>query len=116
MMMRRLSVVLCALCLSACSVRHGNFTVLSNKLISTKFGIEELSRRRNVVGKNTEHMIILFPTGTPKLEEALNDALNKTDTDLMTDVSVESWFWYIPYVYGNAGWEVKGDAVKTRKN
>lgn len=50
------------------------------------------------------------------MEEALNDALNKTDTDLMTDVSVESWFWYIPYVYGNAGWEVKGDAVKTRKN
>ena len=25
-------------------------------------------------------------------------------------------FGICPYVYANAGWEVKGDAVKTRKN
>lgn len=114
--MKKLMIVLCAFCLSACVVRHGNFTVLSNKLISTKFGLDSASRLRNVSGKNMEHMIIIFPTGTPKLEEALSDALNKTDADMMTDVSVESWFWYIPYVYGNSGWEVTGDAIKTRKN
>ncbi len=110
-------LVLFVFLLSACSVNHGNFTVLSNKIVSTKdFDVGTSKRVRNVEGKDMAHLIIAFPTGTPKLEGALNDAFQKTDTDVMTDVTVKSWFWWIPYVYGNAGWEVVGDAVKTRKN
>ncbi|MDY4842151.1 MAG: hypothetical protein SO314_07300 [Alphaproteobacteria bacterium] len=103
--------------LSACTVNHGDFTVLSNKIVNTQdFDMGTSQRIRNIRGKDIEHMIIIFPTGNPKLSEALNDAFEKTDTDIMTDVTVESWFWWIPYLYGNAGWEVSGDAVKTRKN
>lgn len=42
--------------------------------------------------------------------------LQKGGGDVMTDAVVTSWFWYIPYVYGQAGWEVKGDVVKTRRH
>ncbi len=32
------------------------------------------------------------------------------------DLRIKSWGFYIPYIYGQAGWSVKGDVVKTRKN
>ncbi len=103
--------------LSACTVNHGDFTVLSNKIVSTQnFDIEKSQRIRNVEGVDMAHMIILFPTGAPKVEEALNNAFQKTDTDVMTDVTIKSWFWWIPYIYGNMGWKVTGDAIKTRSN
>ena len=116
MNIKYLSVVFLML-LSACTINHGDFTVLSNKLVATQnFSMGTSNRIRNVKGEDTAHMIILFPTGTPRLEAALNDAFEKTDTDVMTDVTVETWFWWIPYIYGNMGWRVTGDAIKTRSN
>lgn len=34
----------------------------------------------------------------------------------MTDVNVKTQEWYIPYIYGQSSWIVKGDAIKTRNN
>ncbi len=104
--------------LSACNtVTHGTFSVMSNKIVNVKnFDIEKSKKIKHVKGENMEHIIIFFPTGTPSITNALNDAFEKTDTDVMTDVTLKSWFVYIPYIYGNAGWEVTGDAVKTREN
>ena len=116
MKIKFLSVVSLML-LSACSVNNVDFTVLSYKFVSKQDFVMGTSQRiRNVEGEDMAHMIIIFPTGTPRLEAALNDAFEKTDTDVMTDVTVQSWFWWIPYIYGNMGWEVTGDAVKTRAN
>jgi hypothetical protein len=50
------------------------------------------------------------------LEEAVDDALGKGNGDVMTDATVHHWFWYIPYIYGQEGWSVTGDVVKTRRN
>ncbi|MHC5066425.1 MAG: hypothetical protein ACYTG5_20920, partial [Planctomycetota bacterium] len=61
-----------------------------------------------------DHIIIVVPTGQPTLEGAVDNALFNGQGDVLTDASVEHWFWYIPYVYGQAGWSVKGDVVKTR--
>jgi len=103
---------------TGCVVRHGDFSVLSNKLMDlSEFEIDKADRAKNLVGKDVQHIIFLFPTGgPPTLEGALDEALEKGGGDIMTDAVVYSWSWYIPYVYGQTGWSVKGDVVKTRKN
>ena len=33
-----------------------------------------------------------------------------SDVDVLTDAVIESWGFYIPYIYGQAGWKVEGTA------
>jgi hypothetical protein len=103
--------------LAGCTVHHGDFTVLSNKLVNTKdFDLSRADRARGVTGTDKMHLILLFPTkGNVTLKGALDDAMAKGNGDVMTDVTIQQWFWWIPYIYGNGGWEVKGDVVKTRQ-
>jgi len=118
--MRRLVKLCCIIMLSfllcSCSVRHGDFTVLSNKLIDTQaFDLNDTNRHA-VVGKDVQHIIIFIPIGgPPTLEGAIDNALDQSDGDVLTDAVIEAWGFYIPYIYGQAGWKVAGTAVKTRK-
>jgi hypothetical protein len=102
---------------SGCVVRHGDFSVISNKLVRVSdFEIGKADRVKGVEGKETQHIIIFFPTsGPPTLEGALDDALEKGGGDVMTDAVVSTYSFYIPYIYGQAAWVVKGDVVKTRQ-
>ena len=68
-----------------------------------------------MLGEEVTHIIILFPTGgPPTLEGAIDNALRKGKGDVMTDAVVHSWSWYIPYIYSQRGWSVRGDVVRTR--
>ena len=104
--------------LSGCVIRHGDFSVLSNKLFRTAdFELSKADRRRDVRGSDVMHIIVFIPTkGNVTLEAAIDDALRKGRGDVMTDAVVHYWSWYIPYIYGQTGWEVVGDVVKTRRN
>ena len=114
------AVILCSLlcCFVGCAVNHGNFTVASNKVFRlSQFEMEKAHRTKAVEGQSVQHLIIIFPIGTqPTIEGAMDEAMLKGNGDVMTDVNISSWFFYIPYVYGQAGWSVKGDVIKTRKN
>ena len=102
---------------AGCVVRHGDFTVLSSKLIRlSDFELSQAERTRNVEGRDVAHIIIIIPTKqAASLEDAINDALAKGNGDVMTDAVIHSWAWYIPYIYGQSGWKVKGDVVRTRR-
>jgi len=104
------------LLITSCTTYHGDFTVLSNKLVNVEdFHLDSSKVMKNVTGKDVSHIIFFVPTkSNPNLNDALNDVFRNTDADIMTDVTVTSWGWYIPYIYGQAGWKVTGDAVKTR--
>ncbi len=108
--------VSCFLC--GCAVRHGDFTVLSNKMVRlSEFELEKADRDKDVVGEDVRHIILFIPTGgPPTLEGALDNAFDKSEGDVMTDAVVSSWGWWVPFIYGQAGWQVKGDVVKTRKH
>ncbi len=116
--MRNLFLVFVAVgLLSGCSVYHGDFTVASNKLINTsKFSLDGAPVVKNVEGKDVSHTICIIPTKmSVTIEQAMDNALEKGNGDVMTDVSIRYWSWYIPYIYGQTGYSVKGDVVKTRK-
>lgn len=102
---------------TGCVVRQGDFTVLSTKLIRTSnFDLSGEDGAKNVEGEDMAHIIFIIPTKqNPNIEDAIDNALEKEGGDVMTDVVVESYSWYIPYIYGRAGWRVKGDVVRTRK-
>ena len=106
-----LSFLLCG-----CAVRHGDFTVLSNRLVNTHHFDLDDTNRQTVVGKDIQHIIFFIPIGgPPTLEEALDNAFDKSNGDVLTDAVIKSWSFYIPLLYGQAGWKVKGTSVKTRK-
>jgi hypothetical protein len=113
-------VFLCALlcCFVGCVVNHGHFTVASNKVFRlSQFEMEKASRAKAVEVESVQHIVIFIPIGSqPTIEGAMDEAMKKGNGDVMTDVNIESWFFFIPYIYGQAGWSVKGDVVKTRKN
>lgn len=99
-----------------CSIRHGDFTVISNKMVRlSDFNLGEAETNKDITGEDIQHIIIFIPTsGPPTLEGAMDDALRKGNGDVMTDAVVEWWTWYIPYIYGQTGWRVRGDVARTR--
>ena len=102
---------------SGCVIRHGDFSVVSNKLVRTAdFELSKAERTKGIVGEDIKHIYLFFPTGVPTLEEAVDDALRKGNGDVVTDAVIKTWSWYIPLIYGQHGWSVTGDVVKTRQN
>lgn len=110
-------ILLISVLITGCVTRHGKFTVISNKLIRLNdFELDDSDRKEYVAGSDKQHILIFFPlSGPPNLGGAIDDALEKGGGDVMTDATVKSWGWYIPYIYGQTGWSIKGDVVKTRK-
>lgn len=103
---------------TGCSVRHGDFTVLSGKIVRTSdFNLGQADRVKGVEGRSIQRIIVFFPVGgIPTIDEALDNALENGHGDVMTDAVVTFTSWYIPLIYGQAGWIIKGDVVKTRRN
>lgn len=94
-----------------CSQRLGDFTVMSTKNVDINANYVKVER--NIKGKDMKPIIIVFQTGIPNIEEAIDDALNKVvDGAVMTDVSLKYRWFYIPYIYGEMTYEVVGDVWK----
>lgn len=114
--MKNLSFLIILMC-SACSIDHGNFTVISNKIVDIKnLNLNKTPKVRNIEGEDLAHTIIFIPTKIPTLSAALNDAFCKSDTDLIINANVSMTYWYIPYIYGQQYWTITGTGVKTRQN
>ena len=101
-------LVLCmavAVCLSGCKVRLADMSVLSTRNVS-------LDKVRNVAGIDSKWMILFFPIGIPHLENAVDDALNKGDGDLMIDAVLSAGGWW--FLVGKNTIIAEGTVVKTR--
>jgi hypothetical protein len=99
-----------------CTKFHGDYTVLSNRLVRTsEFELSKREKREDVIGEDVAHIIVLIPTKAQvTLEEAIENALDAGGGDVLTDAKVWFWSWYIPYIYGQQGWRVEGDVINTR--
>ena len=100
--------------LTGCSTRLGDFTLLSTRNVDLDG--DYVLVERNVKGADVIPIVILFPIGTPNLENAIDDALKSVGGDLMIDAVLKYNYWYIPYIYGVQRYSVEGDVWKRASN
>ncbi len=112
--MKRIFVILMSvLYMSGCTTHLTDLSMISNKNVSlNKVDIDKLPQKKNVEGEDSKFVFLFIPFGQPTLKEALNNALEKGNGDLMVDASVYMTSWW--FLIGESGIKIKGDVVNTR--
>jgi hypothetical protein len=99
--------------IGGCSLNYGTFSVLGTRPVDVSNQSFERVRE-GVTGKSVRPTYVIFPTGYPRIGEAVEDALTSTGGDLMTNAKVSLRWWYIPFLYGETYFEVTGDTWKAQ--
>jgi len=106
-------VAMCAGLLTGCTTTS-DCTVLSSKLVRLSDFDLDKADRKPAYGEDVQPFLLGIPLASPpSLKQALDNALDQSGGDVMTDVRVKYWDWTI-ILYGEQGWSVKGTSVKTR--
>lgn len=98
------------------SVPHGRFATLTTRQTpSLGFQVVGAPRTRDVEAVVLSQHFLWMPTRTdpPTLAEAVEEALHRGNGDLLVDVEVDRLFFAIPLLYGQEGWRVRGDVVRS---
>jgi len=87
--------------ITGCSQSLFNFTLVSTKSIE----LDELSSLKKspkkVTGEDKASLIIIIPTATIKIDQAITNTINAVPGCVaLMDGVVYSKFWWIPYIYG----------------
>jgi hypothetical protein len=71
---------------------------------------------RGIEVSRVSHVILWVPTSAqePTVMEAVSEALSRGNGHLLVNASVRRVAWYIPFLYGEYGWVVRGDVVRLR--
>jgi len=104
-------IALTGILLTGCSTRYGTLTMATTKNIQMDNVRLELVKE-NVSGKSTKPIVLIIPTGTPSIEDAIDAALEANGGDLLQNVVIYYKWFYIPYIYGENTFDVKGDVWK----
>ena len=108
---RHVATISLSCCLILGCASHSDFTALSSKNVNLT-GIELKKENSKGVssGEDCQHIISFIPTsGPPALDEAIDRALEPMKGNLMLDAQVDWVSFYIPYIYGQTCWKVKGE-------
>lgn len=67
-------------------------------------------------GRSCLHIAIFLPVGGPvTLEDAVEKALAASGGNVLRDVEVQRYYFYVPYVYGRNCWIVRGEAYEVHE-
>lgn len=95
-----------------CVHRIGDFTVASTKNMDIKRTLHTVDESERLVDRDTAHIVIFIPTGTPNMKEAMDNAIEQREGAIgLSNVKVKSGSWYIPYIYGQSYFEVEGNPI-----
>lgn len=98
-----------ALMISSCSHRVLDFTLISSKNVDLSKGATFVRGKDRVEGKDRVHWIIIIPTGTVNIKEALDKAIESTPGCVaLLDGVIYTKFWWIPFIYGQQSATVEG--------
>ncbi len=105
---------LLSLFLFSCSTRYGMLTIATTKNVN--INMQEFEKiAEGVTGESKKPIIIVIPTGTPSIEDAIEDALRKGKGEIMQNVVIYYKWFYIPYIYGEYKFEVRGDVFRIKQ-
>jgi len=105
-----LAALALAVILAGCTNRLADLSVVSTRNIDPQASYELV--QRGVEGDDIRKIIIFIPSGPSNLEEAIDSALEKAGADYLTNARIYAGGWYVPLIYGQAGFRVVGDAWK----
>jgi hypothetical protein len=108
-------LLLCAcLCLTGCTTNLGDFTLLSSKNVNLAnfSNAKAEATGEKTHGEDCVHIICVFPTGTPNLKQAVDQALEAKNAYMLTNARIKFTDFYIPYIYGQIKYEVDGTPVR----
>ena len=109
------SNILIVTLMSGCVTRTADLTILSTRNVSLdSTDLDSLPQTRGVEGKTSKMMLLFIPLGVPHLEDAVEDALEKGNGDVLLDGVVYIGGWW--FLIGQNTIKVKGNVVKTRGN
>jgi len=104
-----LTFLLCQSCLS-----HSEFPVISSKDIHlSNVRIKIYKSKGQTQGRDCHYAILFFTIGEPSnLEKALEEALMAKRADVLLDADVHWQFVWVPFIYTQECWKVKGTAYE----
>ena len=109
MLVSRLTITLVALALASCTTRLVDFTIISTKNLDLSKGATFERGRSRVEGVDQVFIIIIVPTGTPNMKEALDRAIESVPGAVaILDGVITQRAWSIPFIYGESGFLVEG--------
>ena len=96
---------------------HIRFDALSTQQVpSIGYELEGARRTPDVVAEVMTQTILWIPTNTrpPTLQDAVDAVLHRGGGNVILDAEVEHWWVFVPFLYGQEGWRVRGDVVSAR--
>lgn len=116
-MNRILVMFISSLCLPGVGgcVTHqvGHFSVVATRHVNLSAESERVAT--DVVGKNVHWFVFIDPTFSfPSLDAAIDDAIDRSGGDFITDVRVALKFFFVPGFYYRIWFEVQGNVWKTK--
>lgn len=99
--------------LSGCVQHIGNFSGLATGTYKAENINSSTLVVKDATGESCRSIIIFIPTGVPKLDEAVSEALAKNNGDFMMNARAYNSWWWIPYIYGRTCWTIEGDVYST---
>lgn len=108
-----LSLSVLALLAAGCA-STSHFTAISSKSTDlSRLGMPAFESRGHVEARTCQGIVLAFYAGgAPKLEDALNEALAQTQSDLLKDATV-TWSLFVGLIFSSECWAVSGDSYAT---
>lgn len=106
-----ISIILCGtiVTLSDCSNRILDFTLISTKNVDLTKGMAFKRGVKRVKGVDKAHWIIIIPTRSVSIKEAVDKAIECTPGCVaLLDGVIYTKFWWIPWIYGQQSALIEG--------
>ena len=93
--------------LSGCGHQHiANFSLVSTKATNLNNQYELIG---SIEGADIAYIIFIIPTGTVKIDNAVNNTLLSNNADYITNTFISRESFYFPYIGGYQKYKVKGE-------